>query len=150
MKVLLSPQRFSCASPALYRKSRRNPRGNNAGANRICSAPHVVGHPHSEKFHYSHVVNFLGDQKFCGTRSETEPMNKYVLCLIGAIIGMAFIASCTQQHGTTATTTAPAVTKASPTPSPKRHKSAKRNPPKTEGSVEAPSPSPAESPAPTP
>jgi hypothetical protein len=76
-------------------------------------------------------------------------MNKYVLCLITALIGMAGMASCTQKQETT-TTTAPAVTKASPTPSGTRHKAARRNPPKTEGSVEAPSPSSGESPAPTP
>jgi hypothetical protein len=53
---------------------------------------------------------------FCGTRPENqEPMKKYILCLLGAVVAMAFIASC-QQQGTTATTTAPAAAKASPTP----------------------------------
>src|SRR5437867_12879292 len=77
-------------------------------------------------------------------------MNKYLLCLISAVIGIAFVASCTQQQGTTATSTAPAVTNPSRTPSRTRHKAARRNPPKTEGSVEAPSPSAGESPASTP
>jgi uncharacterized lipoprotein YajG len=45
-------------------------------------------------------------------------MKKYILCLLGAIVAMAFIASC-QQQGTNATTTAPA---ASPTPTKTLHK----------------------------
>src|SRR5207249_4421757 len=80
----------------------------------------------------------FGNQTFCGSRTETKPMNKYTLCLITALIGMASIVSSCQQQGTTATTK-PAVTAASPTPTPRaRHKStgaAKRNPPKTEGSA---------------
>jgi uncharacterized lipoprotein YajG len=40
-------------------------------------------------------------------------MKKHILCLLGAIVAMAFFASC-QNQGTTTTTTAPA---ASPTPS---------------------------------
>src|SRR6058998_3621447 len=47
-------------------------------------------------------------------------MKKYVLCLISALIGVAFVASCTQQQGTTATTTAPAAAKPTLTP-PRRH-----------------------------
>jgi len=44
-------------------------------------------------------------------------MKKHILCLLGAIVAIAFIASC-QQEGTKATTTAPA---ASPTPSKSLH-----------------------------
>jgi hypothetical protein len=74
---------------------------------------------------------------------KTQPMNKYIFCLIGAIVGMAFIASCQQQG----TTTAPAAAKPTPTPSRTHHKT-------TGGMMQrskpAPSSSPAESPAPTP
>jgi len=80
---------------------------------------------------------------------KLTPMKKYIVVLISALIGVAFVASCTQQHGTTATTTAPAAAKPTPTP-PRKHKAAKKTPPKTEGATESPSPSPAESPAPTP
>jgi hypothetical protein len=38
---------------------------------------------------------------FCGNRSEnSHRMKKYMLCLIGSFVAMAFIASC-QQQGTT-------------------------------------------------
>jgi hypothetical protein len=79
---------------------------------------------------------------------KLTPMKKYIVVLISALIGVAFVASCTQQQGTTATT-APAAAKPTPTP-PRKHKAAKKTPPKTEGATESPSPSPAESPAPTP
>jgi len=71
---------------------------------------------------------------------KTQPMNKYILCLIGVIVAMAFIASSCQQQGTTTTTAAAA--KPTPTPSRTHHKKHHK---KT-----ATSPSPAESPAPTP
>jgi len=82
-------------------------------------------------------------------------MKKHVISLIAVLIGMAFFASC-QQSGTTGTsTTASAMAKPSPTPSQTRHYkttggAARRNPPKTQGSTEAPSPAPAESTAPAP
>jgi uncharacterized lipoprotein YajG len=42
--------------------------------------------------------------------STSISMNKYIFRLLGAIIAMAFIASC-QEQGTTTTATAPAATK---------------------------------------
>src|SRR6516164_617873 len=42
--------------------------------------------------------------------SIQQPMKRYILCLLGAIIAMAFIASC-QEQGTTTTTASPAPTK---------------------------------------
>jgi hypothetical protein len=75
------------------------------------------------------------------TICKTQPMNKYILCLIGVIVAMAFIASSCQQQGTTTMTTA-AAAKPAPTPSRKHHKKHHKKP--------ATSPSPAESPAPTP
>src|SRR5213592_1147852 len=69
-------------------------------------------------------------------------MKKIVLSLITALIGIAFVASCTKQQGTTATTAA--TTKASPSPSPhKKRTTAKKKAPATEAS-------PSESPSPTP
>jgi len=71
-------------------------------------------------------------------------MKKIVLSLITALIGIAFVASCTQQQGTTATSTTAATTKASPSPSPhKKRTTAKKKAPATEAS-------PSESPSPTP
>jgi hypothetical protein len=78
-----------------------------------------------------------------GEKRKLESMKKYILCLLGGIVAMAFIASC-QQQGTT-TTTAAAQPSATPTRS-RHHKT-------TAGSVHRPaqpSPSAAESPAPTP
>jgi len=82
--------------------------------------------------------------------SLTKHMKKSVLSLITALIGIAFIASCAPQHGTTATSTTAAATK-SPSPSPthkKRATTKKKKAPEAEAS-----PSPAEgaaSPSPTP
>jgi len=82
-------------------------------------------------------------------------MKKNVISMIAVLIGMAFFASC-QQSGTSGTSsTAAAMAKPSPTPSQTRHYkttggAARKNPPKTEGSTEAPSPVPAGSTAPAP
>jgi hypothetical protein len=74
-------------------------------------------------------------------------MKKHILSLIAVLIGMAFLASC-EQSGTTHTSSTAATSNPSPTPAAKR--SAKKNVPKTQGSIEAPSPSPAGSTAPEP
>lgn len=88
------------------------------------------------------------NQRLCVARSRIYPMKKHVMSLIAVLIGMAFLASC-EQSGTpgTSTTTA-AMSNPSPTPASKR--SARRNPPKTQGSSEAPSPIPGGSTAPAP
>jgi hypothetical protein len=75
-------------------------------------------------------------------------MKKSVLFLITALIGIAFITSCAEKQGTTATsTTAAATTKPSrsPSPAPKKKASTKKKAPATEAS-----PSESASPAPTP
>ena len=72
-----------------------------------------------------------------------NPMKKSVLSLITALIGVAFVVSCTQKQETATSTTA-ATTKASPSPSPhKKRATAKKKAPATEAS-------PSESPSPTP
>jgi hypothetical protein len=85
---------------------------------------------------------------FCNPKLNKH-MKKSVLSLITVLIGIAFIASCAPQQGTTATSTTAAATK-SPSPSPKKKKATtkKKKAPETEAS-----PSPAEgaaSPSPTP
>ena len=89
------------------------------------------------------------DHTFCNPKLNKH-MKKSVLSLITVLIGIAFIASCAPQQGTTATSTTAAATK-SPSPSPTKKKRAatkKKKTPETEAS-----PSPAEgaaSPSPTP
>ncbi len=74
-----------------------------------------------------------------------NPMKKSVLSLITALIGVAFVVSCTQKQETATSTTA-ATTKASPSPSPhKKRATAKKKAPATEAS-----PSESASPSPTP
>jgi len=89
----------------------------------------------------------MGSQTRWPARSGNIPMNKHVFSLIAVLIGMAFFASC-QESGTTHTSSTAAMSNPSPTPAPKR--SARRNPPKTQGSTEAPSPIAAGSTAPGP
>ena len=73
-------------------------------------------------------------------------MKKSVLFLITALIGIAFLTSCAEKQGTTATsTTAAATAQASPSPSPARKKKAatKKKAAETEASpTESPSPAP--------
>jgi len=89
------------------------------------------------------------DHTFCNPKLNKH-MKKSVLSLITVLIGIAFIASCAPQQGTTATSTTAAATK-SPSPSQTKKKRAttkKKKAPETEAS-----PSPAEeaaSPSPTP
>jgi len=75
-------------------------------------------------------------------------MKKHLVSLIAILIVTTFLASCEQSGTTGASTTNAAVSNPSPTLASK--KSAKRNPPKTQGSTEAPSPVPAGSTAPAP